>query len=136
MGLEVHVHVWTTCFNDYIKVYLHVLMMRRKEERSKQGQTNKQGKVTQHTQGSHFLRKMSCLVYMPLSVFNFLTPTKNKQNTQSMHVELYSGTLGHLAHSDIYPSNKPASLIHCLKNCEVMASELLGKRVVSSRPIS
>ena len=28
--------------------------MRRKEERSKQGQTNKQGKATQHTQGSHF----------------------------------------------------------------------------------
>ena len=27
--------------------------MRRKKERSKQGQTNKQGKVTQHTQGSH-----------------------------------------------------------------------------------
>ena len=28
--------------------------MRRKKERSKQGQTNKQGKATQHTQGSHF----------------------------------------------------------------------------------
>ena len=27
---------------------------RRKEEISKQGQTNNQGKVTQHTQGSHF----------------------------------------------------------------------------------
>ena len=27
--------------------------MRRKKERSKQGQTNKQGKATQHTQGSH-----------------------------------------------------------------------------------
>ena len=36
--------------------------MRRKKERSKQGQTNKQGKATQHTQGSHFfLEKMSCL---------------------------------------------------------------------------
>ena len=42
MGLEVHVHVWTTCFNDYIKVYLHVLMMRRKEERSKQGKQTRQ----------------------------------------------------------------------------------------------
>ena len=31
--------------------------MRRKKERSKQGQTNKQGKATQHTQGSHFPRK-------------------------------------------------------------------------------
>ena len=28
--------------------------MRRKKERSKQGQTNKQGKATQHTQGSHY----------------------------------------------------------------------------------
>ena len=28
--------------------------MRRKKERSKQGQTNKQSKATQHTQGSHF----------------------------------------------------------------------------------
>ena len=28
--------------------------MRRKKERSKQGQTNKQGKATQHTQSSHF----------------------------------------------------------------------------------
>ena len=27
---------------------------RRKKERSKQGQTNKQGKAIQHTQGSHF----------------------------------------------------------------------------------
>ena len=30
------------------------MKMRRKKERSKQGQTNKQGKATQHTQGSHF----------------------------------------------------------------------------------
>ena len=36
-------HCTCTCFNE-----------RRKEERSKQGQTNKQGKATQHTQGSHF----------------------------------------------------------------------------------
>ena len=36
---------------------------RRKEERSKQGQTNKQGKSTQHMhpRQSLFLRKMSCL---------------------------------------------------------------------------
>ena len=43
------VHVYTiTC--------VHVLMRdeRRKEERSKQGQTNIQGKATQYTQGSHF----------------------------------------------------------------------------------
>ena len=31
---------------------------RRKKERSKQRQTNKQGKATQHTQGSLFLEKM------------------------------------------------------------------------------
>ena len=35
--------------------------MRRKKERSKQGQTNKQGKATQHTQGSHFPRNMYML---------------------------------------------------------------------------
>ena len=34
--------------------------MRRKEERSKQGQTNKQGKATQHTQGSHFTCNIQC----------------------------------------------------------------------------
>ena len=32
---------------------------RRKEERSKQGQTNKQGKAAQHTQGSHFSKEKS-----------------------------------------------------------------------------
>ena len=36
------------------KNQVHVLMRDEKEERSKQGQTNKQGKATQHTQGSHF----------------------------------------------------------------------------------
>ena len=40
---------------------IHVLMRDEKEGRSKQGQTNKQGKGTQHTQGSHFSEKMSCL---------------------------------------------------------------------------
>ena len=36
--------------------------MRRKKERSKQDQTNKQGKAKQHTQSSHFSKeKMSCL---------------------------------------------------------------------------
>ena len=45
--------------------------MRRKKERSKQGQTNKQGKATQHTQGSHFhmymyldLHSLMSIVYM------------------------------------------------------------------------
>ena len=38
---------------------MHVLMRdeRRKEERKKQARSNKQGKATQHTQGSHFSKK-------------------------------------------------------------------------------
>ena len=49
---------FTCIYNVYI--YIHVLMRdeRRKKERSKQRQTNKQGKATQHTQGSLFLEKM------------------------------------------------------------------------------
>ena len=39
-------------------MYIHVLMRDEKEKRKKQArsnkQTNKQGKATQHTQGSHF----------------------------------------------------------------------------------
>ena len=35
-------------------VHVHVLMKDGKEGRKKQGQTNKQGKATQHAQGSHF----------------------------------------------------------------------------------
>ena len=35
--------------------YMYMFLRRdEKEERKKQGQTNKQGKATQHTQGSHF----------------------------------------------------------------------------------
>ena len=37
--------------------------MRRKEKRSKQGQTKQHGKVTQHTQGSHF-SYMHMYIYM------------------------------------------------------------------------
>ena len=40
---------------------VHVLMRDEKEERKKQARSNKQGKATQHTQGSHFPKKMSCL---------------------------------------------------------------------------
>ena len=43
MHVYVHVHK-----------YMHVLTRDEKEGRSKQGQTNKKGKATQHTQGSHF----------------------------------------------------------------------------------
>ena len=38
--------------------------MRRKEERSKHGQTNKQGKATQHTQGSHFSWEKMSYMYL------------------------------------------------------------------------
>ena len=64
MGLEpIHVHV-ATCVNTKYKnghgcVEVHVhkymfLMRDEKEERKKQARSNKQGKATQHTQGSHF----------------------------------------------------------------------------------
>ena len=55
--MRVHVHKCT--WN------IHVLMRDEKEERSKQGQTNKQGKATQHTQGSHF----STYMYMHVRGF-------------------------------------------------------------------
>ena len=35
-------------------VYIHVLMGDEEEGRKKQARSNKQGKATQHTQGSHF----------------------------------------------------------------------------------
>ena len=57
-------------------MHIHVFKweMRRKKERSKQGQTNKQGKATQHTQGSH--------MYM------------------YVHVDLPLVSLMHLCHTD------------------------------------
>ena len=50
-------HIIIIMYTDII--IMHVLMRdeRRKKERSKQRQTNKQGKATQHTQGSLFLEK-------------------------------------------------------------------------------
>ena len=65
--LSLHIVHTCTCtciiyyiFSTYCTVHIHVLMRdeRRKKERSKQRQTNKQGKATQHTQGSFFLEKM------------------------------------------------------------------------------
>ena len=44
--------------------------MRRKEERSKQGRTNKQGKATQHTQGSHFIQ-MYMYTYLYQSEYSY-----------------------------------------------------------------
>ena len=53
-------YVFTSELHVYMTYIIHVLMRdeRRKKERSKQRQTNKQGKATQHTQGSLFLEKM------------------------------------------------------------------------------
>ena len=53
--------------------------MRRKKERSKQGQTNKQGKATQHTQGSHFPIKNE----LPQVGLEPTTLYTNKQTRQS-----------------------------------------------------
>ena len=56
-----------TCVVRLIVLYIHSPIIlrsmhinercRRKEERSKQGHTNKQGKATQYTQGSYFSKK-------------------------------------------------------------------------------
>ena len=57
MNKYVHVNVFVKTFllsERYLLVlHVHVLMRDEKEERKKQA-TNKQGKATQHTQGSHF----------------------------------------------------------------------------------
>ena len=45
-------------------VHVHVLITDEKKERKKQGQTNKQGKATQHTQGSTFPKKNELHMYM------------------------------------------------------------------------
>ena len=50
---NIHVHNNYTTKKCKVCMYMF-LNERRKKERSKQGQTNKQGKATQHTQGSHF----------------------------------------------------------------------------------
>ena len=57
---SVHIQMTVTMHLYMTWHCIHVLMRdeRRKKERSKQRQTNKQGKATQHTQGSLFLEKM------------------------------------------------------------------------------
>ena len=43
------------CIHDIVcTLHIHVLMRDEKEGRKKQARSNKQGKATQHTQGSHF----------------------------------------------------------------------------------
>ena len=51
--------------------------MRRKKERSNKGQINKQGKATQHTQGSHFSSTCTCTMFdeaLLLPPMSFLLP--------------------------------------------------------------
>ena len=51
------------CLAFLLKMYMFLMRDEKEEERSKQGQTNKQGKATQHTQGSHCT---CCLGYVAL----------------------------------------------------------------------
>ena len=43
--------------NDVNGIHIHVLMRDEMEGRKKQASSNKQGKATQHTQGSHFSKE-------------------------------------------------------------------------------
>ena len=54
-----HIHVYCAeqffCYIPSTYNYIYMFLMRdEKEERKKQARSNKQGKATQHTQGSHF----------------------------------------------------------------------------------
>ena len=65
VGSQMNPHAVATALQpelvlDKISTYMF-LMRDEKEERSKQGQTNKQGKATAHPRQSLFLEKMSCL---------------------------------------------------------------------------
>ena len=46
--------VYTVQVQYCFSIVVHVLMRDEKEGREKQARSNKQGKATQHTQGSHF----------------------------------------------------------------------------------
>ena len=61
--------------------------MRRKEERSKQGQTNKQEKATQHTQGSHFPGKNELHVHVHVPQVG-LNPRHSTLQTERSTTEL------------------------------------------------
>ena len=66
--------------------------MRRKKERSKQGQTNKQGKATQHTQGMQVQNAntvYTCTLYMYLLSGQYCKSI----NTLYMHMYMYMYTL-------------------------------------------
>ena len=51
-------HMYILHVYVYVYIHIHVLMRDEKEGRKKQARSNKQqGKVTQHTQGSHFSKE-------------------------------------------------------------------------------
>ena len=64
--------------------------MRRKKERSKQGQANKQGKATQHTQGSHFFLRKNELPRVGLKP----TTLHTLDRALYQHVHVYQGARG------------------------------------------
>ena len=58
-GEYTHAHYTSTTLihtplYKYVHKYIHVLKRDEKEGRKKEARSNKQGKATQHTQGSHF----------------------------------------------------------------------------------
>ena len=56
-GLDQRLHVmilYPGIYTTNTCMYIHVLMRDEKEGKKKQAMSNKQGKATQHTQGSHF----------------------------------------------------------------------------------
>ena len=68
--------------------------MRRKKERSKQGQTNKQGKATQHIQGTHVqvtaLGVLCCFaLFVCLTLLASFFHLSLKHVYYSLHVSMY-----------------------------------------------
>ena len=54
MGMSMGKSVWGKVYGNESREWYMYMFLNEIKERSKQGQTNKQGKATQHTQGSHF----------------------------------------------------------------------------------
>ena len=74
------------------------MRMRRKEEESKQGQTNNKAKQHKHTQCSHFFKmKMSCLVY----IHNY----GDQWHLNRVHHGLLDQPLGCIQSNDVIPVN-------------------------------
>ena len=62
--------------------------MRRKEERSKQGQTNNKAKQHSTPKAVTFLRKMSCLIYIHVDAFIQSCHQLIYTNIMHVHVQL------------------------------------------------